>query len=195
MFGTGSRLQVAKIRGIPIYVSWSWVLLAAFFIFIWYSQFSFQMPSNDALRLAALTAFLFFGGILLHEAAHAVAARSFDLPVRAITLVFWGGATETRSWRAGPLADFLVAAAGPGTTRDPRPRVPLCRLDHGAGRHARSDRVARPAEPLFAVLNALPGFPLDGGRMLMAAVWGLTKNRGTALRAAGVGSMVDRRRR
>ena len=116
MFGTGSRFQVAKIRGIPIYASWSWVALAAFFMFGWYTQFSTEMPSNDALRLAAITAVLFFGGILLHEAAHAVAARSFDLPVRGITLVFWGGATETRSWKAGPLADFVVAAAGPGTT-------------------------------------------------------------------------------
>src|SRR3954470_6280772 len=92
MFGTGSRFQVAKVRGIPIYASWSWVALAAFFMFGWYSQFSGEMEPKDALRLAALTAVLFFGGILLHEGAHAVAARSFDLPGRAITLVFWGGA-------------------------------------------------------------------------------------------------------
>ncbi len=190
MFGTGSRFQVAKVRGIPIYASWSWVLLAAFFTFTWYTGFSTQMPSNDALRLAALTAFLFFGGILLHEAAHAVAARSFDLPVRAITLVFWGGATETRSWRAGPLADFVVAAAGPGTTAI----LGLGFLYVGSIMAPGDTREA--IESLgrlnlyFAVLNAVPGFPLDGGRMLMAGAWALTKNRGTALRAAGIGSMV-----
>src|SRR3954454_19139646 len=116
MFGTGSRFQVAKVRGIPIYASWSWVALAAFFMFGWYSQFSGEMEPKDALRLAALTAVLFFGGILLHEGAHAVAARSFDLPVRAITLVFWGGATETRSWRAGALVALAVAAARQVTT-------------------------------------------------------------------------------
>jgi Zn-dependent protease len=190
MFGTGSRFQVAKVRGIPIYASWSWVLLAAFFTFSWYTQFSVQMTSNDALLLAAITAVLFFGGILLHEAAHAVAARSFDLPVRAITLVFWAAPPDTRSWRAGPLADFVVAAAGPGTTAI----LGLGFLYVGSIMAPGDTREA--IESLgrlnlyFAVLNAVPGFPLDGGRMLMAAAWAATKNRGTALRAAGVGSMV-----
>ena len=171
MFGTGSRFQVAKIRGIPIYASWSWVLLAAFFTFTWYSQFSFQMPSNDALRLAALTAFLFFGGILLHEAAHAVAARSFDLPVRAITLVFWGGATETRSWRAGPLADFVVAAAGPGTTAILGLAFLYIASIMAPGDTREAIESLGRLNLYFAVLNAVPGFPLDGGRMLMAAAW------------------------
>src|SRR4051812_30552524 len=190
MFGTGSRFQIAKVRGIPIYASWSWVALAAFFTFAWYSNFAPRMPSSDAVRLAGITAVLFFGGILLHEAAHAIAARSFNLPVRAITLVFWGGATETRSWRAGPLADFIVSAAGPGTT-----------AIIGLGCVAVASTMA-PGETrdvieslgklnlLFAVLNALPGFPLDGGRMLMATAWGASKSKATALRVAGAGSML-----
>jgi Zn-dependent protease len=190
MFGTGSRFQVAKIRGIPIYASWSWVAIAAFFMFGWYTQFSYTMTSSEALRLAAITAVLFFGGILLHEAAHAIAARSFNLPVRAITLVFWGGATETRSWRAGPLADFVVAAAGPGTTA-----VLGFGFLYIASIMTPSDtsdaiRMLGELNLYFAVLNAVPGFPLDGGRMLMAAAWGVTKNRATALRVAGFGSML-----
>ncbi len=190
MFGTGSRFQVAKIRGIPIYASWSWVALAAFFMFGWYTQFSTEMPSNDALRLAAITAVLFFGGILLHEAAHAIAARSFDLPVRGITLVFWGGATETRSWKAGPLADFVVAAAGPGTTAIlGLGFLYIASIMAPGDTHDAIESLGR-LNLYFAVLNSVPGFPLDGGRMLMAAAWALTKNRGTALRAAGIGSMV-----
>jgi Zn-dependent protease len=190
MFGTGSRFQVAKVRGIPIYASWSWVLLAAFFTFMWYADFSTRMASNDALRLAGITAFLFFGGILLHEAAHAVAARSFDLPVRGITLVFWGGATETRSWRAGPLADFVVAAAGPGTTAIlGLGFLYVASIMAPGDTHDAIESLGR-LNLYFAVLNAVPGFPLDGGRMLMAAVWAATKNRGMALRAAGIGSMV-----
>ena len=66
--------------------------------------------------LAVLAAVLFFASILAHEAAHAVMARALDLPVRGITLVFWGGATETRADARGPLGEFLVAFVGPATT-------------------------------------------------------------------------------
>ncbi|HEX3300185.1 MAG TPA: hypothetical protein VHW68_08740 [Actinomycetota bacterium] len=190
MFGTGSRFQVAKIRGIPIYASWSWLAIAGFFMFVWYSNFSYSMPSSDALRLAVITGVLFFGGILLHEAAHAIAARSFDLPVRAITLVFWGGATETRSWRAGPLADFVVAAAGPGTTAVLGFGFLYISSIMAPGDTSDAIRMLGGLNLYFAVLNAVPGFPLDGGRMLMAAAWGLTRNRTTALRVAGFGSML-----
>ena len=190
MFGTGSRFQVARIRGIPIYASWSWVAIAAFFMIGWYAQFSMRMTSNEALRLAVITGVLFFGGILLHEAAHAIAARSFDLPVRAITLVFWGGATETRSWRAGPLADFVVAAAGPGTTAVLGFGFLYVASIMTPGDTSDAIRMLGGLNLYFAVLNAIPGFPLDGGRMLMAAAWGATKNRATALKVAGFGSMV-----
>src|SRR3954465_640175 len=190
MFGTGSRFQIAKVRGIPIYASWSWVALAAFFTFAWYSNFAPRMPSSDAIRLAGITAVLFFGGILLHEAAHAIAARGFDLPVRALTLVFWGGATETRSWRAGPLADFVVAAAGPGTTAVLGFGFLYIASIMPAGDTSDAIRSLGGLNLYFAILNAVPGFPLDGGRMLQAAAWGLTKNRGTAMKVAGFGSMA-----
>src|ERR1700746_2556416 len=182
MFGTGRRFQIAKVRGSPISAAWSWLAIAAFFMFGWYSNFSYTMPSSDALRLAAITAVLFFGGILLHEGAHAVAARSFNLPVRAITLVFWGGATETRSWRAGPLADFVVAAAGPGTTAVLGLGVLYIASIMTPGDTSDAIRMLGGLNLYFAVLNAVPGFPLDGGRMLMAAAWAVTKNRTTALR-------------
>ena len=64
--------------------------------------------------VSVLAAVLFFGSVLLHEAAHAVMARGLDLPVAGITLVFWGGATETKASARGPLGEFLVAFVGPG---------------------------------------------------------------------------------
>ncbi len=185
---TGHRWKVATIRGIPLYVSTSWVWIAALYVWSQYSyltvRWGLATGSGEAIFLAVLAAALFFASILAHEAAHAVMARTLGLPVRGVTLVFWGGATETRADIRGPLGEFLVASVGPATTLA---LSGVFWVAHLATAGIVSDIVGYLAwlSLVFAVLNALPGFPLDGGRMLLAAVWGLTKNRRTALRAAG----------
>ena len=190
MFGTGARIKVARIGGIPIYVSYSWFVIAALFGFGLYSQVQIEQPER-AMELTLLMLVLFFGGILLHEGAHAIAARGFGLPVRAITLVFWGGATETRSWRRGPLADFVVSASGPATTALLWAVFTFLR-DQTSRLSPMHDVWAYLAwvNGIMVLLNLLPGFPLDGGRMLMAVAWGVTRKRAMALRVAGVGSFV-----
>jgi len=190
MFGTGSRFQVARIGSIPIYVSTSWFLIAGLFLFAQYAQLSQEVESAEAIKLAAIIFVLFFGGILLHEAAHAIAARGFGLPVRAITLVFWGGATETRSWRKGAFADFVVAAAGPGTTALLGLGFRFIGQQMDPGNLRGVMLYLGEINLFFAAFNAIPGFPLDGGRMLMAAAWGITRKRALAFRVAGIGSLL-----
>jgi Zn-dependent protease len=191
MFGVGARMKIARIGGIPIYVSYSWFLIAALFGFSLHAGLVSEGHTEQALRLTALMLALFFGGILLHEGAHAVAARGFGLPVRAITLVFWGGATETRSWRAGPVADFVVAASGPATTAVLWLVFSFLRDNSvpGTSMHFVWTYLAW-VNGVMALLNLLPGFPLDGGRMLMAIAWGVTRRRALAMRVAGIGSML-----
>jgi Zn-dependent protease/CBS domain-containing protein len=184
----GHRWKVATIRGIPLYVSTSWVWIAALYVWSQYSvltvRYGLRAGSAEAVFLAILAAALFFASILAHETAHAVMARALDLPVRGVTLVFWGGATETRADMRGPLGEFLVASVGPATTLA---LSGVFWVAHIVTSGVISEIVGYLAwlSLIFAVLNALPGFPLDGGRMLLAAVWGLTKNRRTALRVAG----------
>jgi Zn-dependent protease len=188
----GRRYKLATIRGIPLYVSGSWVFIVA--IFVWSNYVNLTenagATTGEALALACLTSGLFFGSILLHETAHAMMARSLDLPVTGITLVFWGGATETRTSGRGPLGEFMVAFVGPATTLLVATIFLLITHQiHGLAR----DTIKYLAfiSFLFAGLNALPGFPLDGGRMLLAAAWGVTKNRRSALRFTGyVGMLV-----
>jgi Zn-dependent protease len=131
-----------------------------------------------------LATVLFFGSVLVHETAHAVTARSLGLPVSAVTLVFWGGATETRANARGPLREFLVAFVGPATTLAMAGVFLIASLAaHGAAKEVL--RYLSGISVMFAIVNALPGFPLDGGRMLVAIVWGITRSRRTALRVAG----------
>jgi Zn-dependent protease len=183
----GERWKIATIRGIPLYIASSWFFIAAFYVWLQYTNLTQAQPQpepSEALMISVLATVLFFGSVLVHETAHALMARSLGLPVAAVTLVFWGGATETRANARGPLGEFLVAFVGPATTLAIAGVFFLAsQLTHGllaAVLHYLSG-----ISVLFAVVNALPGFPLDGGRMLVAIVWGVTRNRRTALRVAG----------
>lgn len=183
----GRRWKIATIRGIPLYVGSSWVLIAGIYVwgqYVGLTQGLARETPSTALVLAVVTGVLFFGSVLIHEAAHAVTARALDLPVSGITLVFWGGATETRANAKGPLGEFLVAFVGPFST------LVMGGIFWTAA-HLTQDTLSDILRYLsvlslfFAAMNTLPGFPLDGGRMLLAAVWGITKSRRTALRVAG----------
>src|ERR1700675_296469 len=115
----GKRYRIATVRGIPVYVGTSWIFIVVLVVWSQYvglTQGRLDVKHSEAFVLALLVTSLFFGSVLTHEAAHAVMARSLDLPVTGITLVFWGGATETRASGSGPLGEFLVAFVGPATT-------------------------------------------------------------------------------
>jgi Zn-dependent protease len=191
----GGRWRIAAIRGIPVYIASSFVWIALFFTYSLYLGFSrddVNVGQTAAVLLALLSAALFFGSILAHELAHAAVARAFDLPVRGVTLLFWGGATETKADLKGPRGEFLVSAAGPATS-----------LLMGGLFWAISKALSgsSPAleeafgyvgyvNVLLAGLNAIPGYPLDGGRVLQAAVWAIFRNKTLGIRVAGWSGIV-----
>jgi Zn-dependent protease/CBS domain-containing protein len=185
------RWKVASIGGIPIFITIPWLFFAAFVVWGTYVSLNGSpvLTEQQALGWSVANAALFYGSIVLHELAHAATARAFRLPVHGITLVFWGGYTETHSSERGPLASFLIAAAGPFSTLALAGVFWLVAEATSGVLSAILGNLAF-LSLLFAGLNALPGFPVDGGRMLLAVVWGIRKDRFVALKVAGWGGVV-----
>ena len=139
--------------------------------------------------VAILAAVLFFGSVLVHELAHALVSRARGIRVQDITLFLFGGATRARVESRGPRDEFLIAAVGPLTS------------GLVAGLFWIVDVFARGALPgsligmfgylawvnlLLAAFNLIPGFPLDGGRLLRSLVWRATGSFRQATRIASL---------
>ena len=188
MFGRSFR--VATIAGVPVHVDSSWIWIAVFITYsLWLRFHGVTGGPVRGLLLAVLTAGLFFGAVLLHELAHALAARAQRIPVFGITLVIFGGFTSARSSERGPGPAFLIAAVGPATS------LALGGIFWGLSRAFEGTSPALAGafgsvgwvNLFMAGFNVLPGLPLDGGRMLQAAVWRVTgrSDLGTRVAAAG----------
>jgi Zn-dependent protease/predicted transcriptional regulator len=187
VFGSGWRL--GRLAGIDIRVDTSWVLIALLLGYSLYAQFveSFRgIPPSTAALLAIAFAILFFGSVLAHEMAHALVARTRGIPVHGITLFLFGGATHARVESKGPKDEFLVSVVGPLSS------LALGGIFLGLGQLAFPAPVAGGIRYLggvnivLAIFNILPGFPLDGGRVLRSIVWRAT---GSLTRATVVASV------
>jgi Zn-dependent protease len=184
-------LTIGRIFGIPIRIDYSWFLI--FFLVIWtlassYFPSEFKHWSKPVYwTVGAFTALLFFGSVLLHELAHSLVARQFKIPVRMVTLYIFGGISEMEQEPATAGAEFWITLSGPVTN------LALGGLLAGLSAAAAGSAV----EPLQAGLkylayinlllggfNLLPGFPLDGGKVLMAIVWKITHRRSWGILAA-----------
>ncbi|NTV40513.1 MAG: peptidase M50 [Demequinaceae bacterium] len=132
------------------------------------------------------------GSVLLHEVAHAIAARAFGRKVSEIVLTLWGGHTSFDATGITPLVNGVTALAGPAMNLVIAgvARLVLAVADVGG---LAGDVLAYVAwaNVLLAAFNVLPGIPMDGGRVLESIVWGVTRNRNKGtLAAAWMGRVV-----
>ena len=140
-------------------------------------------PGLGALKYVAgfLFAVILYGSVLLHEAAHALVAQRLGYPVGPITFHFLGGATEVEEESRRPRDEFLIAVVGPLTSLVVAGVAALLWWAGPDGLLLLAVEGLAGANALVGVLNLVPGLPLDGGRVMRAAVWGATKDmhRGT----------------
>jgi Zn-dependent protease/CBS domain-containing protein len=191
VFGTSWR--VGRIAGIEVRVDSSWAVIALLITYSMYLRLSVlyrELSGGGAVGLAILSAVLFFGSVLVHELAHALVAQARGIRVQDITLFLFGGATRAKVDSRGPGDEFLIAVVGPLTSGL---LAGLFGIVAGLGREILSRPLAGTlgylawTNLLLAAFNLVPGFPLDGGRLLRSAIW---KTTGSLARATRIASLA-----
>lgn len=176
-------LSLGTYKGIRVGLDYSWFVMFVLVVYVlanfFFPQQYEQMGAAEAWVLSVLAALLFFISILLHEFAHALVARKRNVEISEIVLFIFGGLARMKKEPGKASDEFVIAAAGP-----------LCSLGLGL-LYLGAAWLLEPVVPegihgvfwyigyinvLLVIFNLVPGFPLDGGRMLRAALWHYTGN-------------------
>ncbi len=192
-----ASIQLGRIAGFRFGVDYSWFII--FFLILWSftaGVFPAQVPGLGTgvyVVMGVAGTLLFFASLVLHELSHAVIARRRGIEVESITLFLLGGVARTRAEATTPGDEFRIAAVGPlMSLLIATVLLALALLGRTMGWHPAPVVVLQYIALLNFVLagfNLLPGFPLDGGRVLRAAVWHYT---GDAMKAARVAAASGR---
>lgn len=196
-----THIRLGKVFGIEIGLHASWFLIALLIVFLLGAYFQAADPQWSGAvvwSLAVLTGLLFFVSLLLHELAHSLVAKSYGLTVRSITLFALGGVAQIENGSDSARSEFWIAVVGPitslvigisalaaafvlGWSPPGGEATPLLAMLVWLGY----------INVLLAIFNMIPGYPLDGGRILRAVIWWKTgDNHGSHRQAARVGQVV-----
>ncbi|VAX24248.1 hypothetical protein MNBD_IGNAVI01-2623 [hydrothermal vent metagenome] len=188
-----NQVRFGKLFGIPLTFDYSWFLVLFFVTWILAGSYFPSEYKNWShvyyWLIGGITSILFFVSVLLHEIGHSLVAKKFNYKVKQVKLFIFGGISEIGEEPRNPKEEFLISVAGPVVT------FLLAGLFYGLA------AVTKGNEYLYALFhylglinlflgffNILPGFPLDGGRILRAIIWARTKDFDKANKlAAGVG--------
>jgi Zn-dependent protease len=187
--------QVLRVAGIPVRIDPSWLLVFA--LITWSLAAGYiphALPELTAVATwlsAAAAAALLFVSVFLHELSHSLVALRLGVRVTGIRLHVFGGVSELDTEPPTPRAEFLIAVVGPLTS------FVIAALCYGLGRGAAGSPWAVALTGYLAVVNLVlglfnlvPGFPLDGGRVLRAALWSASGRLGWATQwASRIGAL------
>ena len=188
----GGSLRLGKILGITLQLHFSWFIIFALIIgLLSYSLHDEGYSLWTSVLAGVLTSILLFASVVAHELAHSLVAIRNGIPVKSITLFFLGGVAQITREAARPKTELLMAIAGP-----------LCSLvlagifgsiwflvwGNSQETFASNNPILWLASInlMLALFNLIPGFPLDGGRILRALLWQRTGDYKRATRIASL---------
>jgi len=185
----GRRIELFKMFGFSVRVDLSWVVIAVLITWSLAEQFRSLGVSDLGRWVMGLCAALgLFASIVLHELSHSLAARHYGLQMKGITLFIFGGVAEMPEEPRSPRAELVMAIAGPLSS------LAIAVVVFGLENLSAAVGLGEPVEAVLrwlwgvnfalAIFNLLPGFPLDGGRILRAALWAWKGNLRWATRVA-----------
>lgn len=189
-------ISLGRILGIPIGLDYSWFLI--FGLLTWTlavsyfpSEFS-NWPTAQYWIVGAATAIMLFVSVLLHELGHSVVAMRYKIPVRSITLFIFGGVAQIGAEPPSAMAEFWIAIAGPVVSFALAAFFgALQPIVTGVTPLLALVKYLTYINAVLAIFNLIPGFPLDGGRVFRAIVWGISHNlRRATVIAGNVGRLV-----
>jgi len=176
-----SSFSLGKIAGIRIGVHYTWFIIFAMMSFslsLLFREYHPDWGGAEAMFTAVITSLLFFVSIILHELGHSIVAIARGIPVRSITLFIFGGVAQTEKDSDSAATEFKVAIAGPLVSFALAVLFYVLRAlaaPYSVHVEAACDWLVS-INLAVAIFNLLPGFPLDGGRVFRAIVWGWTGN-------------------
>ncbi len=182
-------IRIGRILGIPIYLDLSWILIFGWITLMLALQFGreySQWGEAGHWAVGIVTSLLFFGSVVFHELAHSVVAQRYKIKVMSITLFLFGGLARIGREPDKAIQEFNIAVAGPLASGFLAGLFfGLTKLFPGRDMLGAAASYLWQSNLALAAFNLLPGFPLDGGRMFRAIVWGATKDFTRATRVAG----------
>jgi len=169
---------LAHVRGVPIRVDVSWFVIAGLVVWMLFTRFTDLLADQGtgvAVAAAVVAALLFFASLLAHELGHAITSLDRDIPVVGVTLFLLGGVTESTREARSAKDEFVIVGIGPfislvlGATFGLLHVIVL-----GQPVLAAITGYLAWINVLLAVFNLVPGYPLDGGRLLRSVIWAVT---------------------
>jgi Zn-dependent protease/CBS domain-containing protein len=184
--------RLGTIAGFEINIDWSWLII---FFLVVYSLAGFYFPRyypglsvSTTWSISLVAALLLFASVLAHELMHSVIARRYGINIKGITLFIFGGVSQASTEPRTPKIEFWMAIAGPITS------FVLAGIFYALAYTGQAGGWPIPViaivgylgfiNLLLGIFNMVPGFPLDGGRVLRSGLWALMNSLEKATRYA-----------